>query len=190
MIIKTNPKFLNASILIVDDAPFARKLISTALTKAGFARVETAEDGEEGVQKTYNLRPDLVLLDLDMPKLDGFGYCEAVRSDKNLPHMPIIVQTALEERNAMLRALSCGADDFLTKPLDMEELVLRIFVHIERHFMLRDMKDICSYLKLELEQTKILQRFIKNTGAATSENDLFDKHLEVMKELVAVSSAE
>ncbi|MFA4995305.1 MAG: response regulator [Bdellovibrionales bacterium] len=73
-------RFANARILVVDDSEFDRRLISTALKKAGFTNMMMADDGSDAVQKTFNYRPDLVLLDLHMPNLDGFGYCESVRA--------------------------------------------------------------------------------------------------------------
>jgi len=139
-------RFAHACILVVDDSVFERRLITAALKKAGFNKIEAAIDGVEALKKTYDLRPDLVLLDLCMPNLDGFGYCEKVRGDKNLLRMPIIVQTALEDRNSRLRALSCGANDFLLKPLDMDEVALRIGLHIENYFMLHQLKALRDYL--------------------------------------------
>ncbi len=139
-------RFSHACILVVDDSVFERRLISTALKKAGFNKIEGANDGVEALKKTYELRPDLVLLDLCMPNLDGFGYCEKVRADRQLLQMPIIVQTALEDRNSRLRALSSGANDFLLKPLDMDEVSLRICVHIENYFMLHQLKALRDYL--------------------------------------------
>jgi DNA-binding response OmpR family regulator len=189
MSVASNSRFANACILIVDDVDFTRRLIARALEKTGFRRIEVAENGAEALQKTYDLCPDLVILDLNMPKLDGFGYCELVRGDPNLPRMPIIVQTAIEERKARLHALSCGADDFLTKPLDMDELSLRICVHIERYFMLRDMSDMCAYLEMEVEQAQKLRSYIEQAEAAESGTDLLDKHLDVMRELIEFSSA-
>ena len=137
-----------ASILVVDDSQFSTRLITTALAKAGFNAIETAKDGMEAMEKTRHLKPELVILDIVMPKLDGFGYCEQVRKDLDLPRMPIIVQTMLEDRETKLRALSCGADDFLHKPLDADELVLRTRVHLERYFMLQDLNEMCLYLML------------------------------------------
>lgn len=188
MSIKANPRFTNARILVVDDVAFTRRLICSALNKAGFMRIDVAEDGAEALQKTYDLNPDLVILDLNMPKLDGFGYCELVRGDPNLPRMPIIVQTGVEERKARLQALSCGADDYLTKPLDMDELALRICVHIERYFMLRDLGSMCNYLEMEIEQANGLRPFIDPTDAGKPGADLLDKHLELMKELIAFAT--
>jgi DNA-binding response OmpR family regulator len=181
-------RFSGARILVVDDSVFDRRLISTALKKAGFTTMMTADDGADAVQKTYDFRPDLVLLDLNMPNLDGFGYCEMVRKDAVLPNMPIIVQTALEDRQSRLHALSCGADDFLTKPLDMAELTLRICVHVERYFMLRDMENMCGYLKMELGTVRGLRSEMKRMKiSGVNKNDL-DNHFEVLEQLVHLSS--
>ncbi|MDR3425047.1 MAG: response regulator [Alphaproteobacteria bacterium] len=188
MSIKSSLRCANARILIVDDAEFTRRLTSAALAKAGFRRIEFAKDGVEALQKTAELHPDLVILDLSMPRLDGFGYCERVRGDTSLPRMPIIVQTALEDRQSRLRALSCGADDFLTKPLDMDELCLRICVHVERYFMLCDANDMCGYLKMEIEQMQRLRAYMEQGHPASSGTDLLDNHLDVMKVLVECSA--
>ena len=132
-------RFANARILIVDDAPFNIKLIASRLEAAGYKNIETAFDGLNALEKTASFKPDVVLLDIMMPHLDGFGYIERIRADKTVAPMPIIVQTALSDHASMLRALSCGADDFLKKPLDMEEINLRVYVHLKRYFMLQDL---------------------------------------------------
>jgi sigma-B regulation protein RsbU (phosphoserine phosphatase) len=177
-------KFSCARILVVDDSLFDRRLISIALKKVGFSRIVTADDGAEAVQKTYNLCPDLVILDLNMPNLDGFGYCETIRKDASLPKIPIIVQTALEDRQSRLRALSCGADDFLTKPLDMAELSLRICVHVERYFMLRDMENMCNYLKMEV---KIVQGVCSEIEKSKFPINNLENHYEVLEQLAYLS---
>lgn len=131
-------RFANARILIVDDSPMNLKVITSRLEAAGYKNIETAADGIEGLKKTAAFRPDIVLLDIMMPNMDGFTYCEMVRADSTMDPMPIIVQTALDDKASMLRALSCGADDFLKKPLDLEEVNLRVYVHLKRYFMYQD----------------------------------------------------
>ncbi|MFA5040125.1 MAG: response regulator [Bdellovibrionales bacterium] len=180
-------RFSCARILVVDDSVFDRRLISMALKKAGFTRMMTADDGADAVQKTYDFHPDLVLLDLNMPNLDGFGYCEMIRKDNSLPRMPIVVQTALEDRQSRLHALSCGADDFLTKPLDMAELTLRICVHVERYFMFRDMEDMCGYLKMEMDMVAGLRGDIEKAKVSDSNKTHLDNHFEVLEELACLS---
>jgi DNA-binding response OmpR family regulator len=181
-------RFSFARILVVDDSVFDRRIISIALKKAGFKKILTADDGAEAVQKTYDFRPDLVILDLKMPNLDGFGYCEMVRNDNSLPRMPIIVQTGMKDRQSWMRALSCGADDFLTKPLDMEELTLRICVHAERYFMLRDLEDTCSYLKMELDISHNLRGAIEKSGMSPSKVNTLSRHFEVLEQIVHASA--
>lgn len=181
-------RFSYARILVVDDSVFDRRLISVALKKAGFNRIMTADDGADAVQKTYDFCPDLVLLDLNMPNLDGFGYCEMVRNDKTIPRMPIIVQTAMKNRQSWMHALSCGADDFLTKPLDMVELTLRISVQVERFFMMRDLENMCSYLKMELEQSQRMRNDIEKSALSPPKIKLMNRHYEVLEQLVHVAA--
>jgi len=147
-------RFAEARILVVDDAPFNVKLICAKLAACGYQNLDTAVDGIDALSKTYLVKPDLVLLDLMMPNMDGFGYCEHIRSDPATGHMPIIVQTALNDRDTKLRALSMGADDFLNKPLDLDEVSLRAHVHLERHFMLQDLEEMRKCLNKELETAK------------------------------------
>jgi DNA-binding response OmpR family regulator len=173
-------RFPYARILVVDDSVFERMLITTALKKAGFSQIVTADDGSDALQKTYDYQPDIVLLDLNMPNLDGFGYCEKVRADARLPRMPIIVQTALEDRESRLQALASGCDDFLIKPLDMAELSLRICVHVERYFMLRDTQNMCTYLQMELETVKNLRESFVQPGSNVVH---LENHLEVLEQL-------
>lgn len=181
-------RFSYARLLVVDDSVFDRRLITLALKKVGFDKILTADDGADAVQKTYDFRPDLVLLDLNMPHLDGFGYCEMVRSDKSLPRMPIIVQTAMKNRQSWLHALSCGADDFLTKPLDMAELALRICVHVEHYFMLRDLTELCDYMKMEIETSHALLKNIDKSELPQSKRNILDRHYEVLEQIVCCSS--
>lgn len=104
--------------------------------------------------------------------------------------MPIIVQTALEDRQSRLHALSCGADDFLTKPLDMAELTLRICVHAERYFMLRDMEDMCGYLKMEIDMVRGLRSDIGKLKVSTAHKGDLDNHFEVLEQLAHLSVVE
>jgi DNA-binding response OmpR family regulator len=127
-----------------------------------------------------------VILDLQMPNLDGFDYCERVRADVELPRMPIIVETVNDQREAKLRALSCGADDFLLKPLDMEELGLRVSIHLDRYFMMQDIQNMCLYLKMEFgEMQRVIQR-VEQTNAAPHILDALQHHCEVLETMTAL----
>jgi putative two-component system response regulator len=174
-------RIANALILVADDIEFNRRIIVNVLKKNGFNAIETAVDGRDALEKTYRLKPAIVLLDLIMPVLDGFTYCEHVRKDESFAFMPIIVQTASDERKDKLRALSCGADDFVYKPLDQSELVLRVCLHLQRQIMLSDMNDTRQYLAMELEQAHRLIRHLKQSPAQEKAVAMLDEHCEVIK---------
>src|SRR5690554_1547521 len=115
----------NKKILIVDDTEFMTKLITNILTDAGYD-VVTASDGYQGLQKVQTEKPDLVLLDVVMPGIDGFEVCKRLREDDSNNLMPIIMLTAQENEDDKLTGLELGADDYITKPFNSRELVSRV----------------------------------------------------------------
>ncbi|NLD27584.1 MAG: Cyclic di-GMP phosphodiesterase response regulator RpfG [bacterium ADurb.Bin270] len=112
-------------ILIVDDNPTIIELLKSQLKAYDFD-LQVAYDGEEALEKIRNRAPDLVLLDLMMPKISGFEICKRIKENKNTQFIPIIVITALHEQHDKLRAIELGADDFLIKPINKIELITRI----------------------------------------------------------------
>ncbi|HYM13916.1 MAG TPA: response regulator transcription factor [Bryobacterales bacterium] len=115
-------------ILVVDDEPRIRRFMRTTLTGAGF-EVEDAKTGEEGLEKLREFRPDLVLLDINMPGMGGLGACRAMRADKNIA---IIMLTVRDSEADKVEALDAGADDFVTKPFSTPELLARIRAALRR----------------------------------------------------------
>ena len=112
-----------ASVLIVDDDPFVRKLITTTLEDvAGFELVE-AGDGREAVEVAARSRPQLVFLDVDMPELDGFEACRRIRAEPGTSEATIVMLTAAAGDSAEREAEAAGADLFLTKPFSPLELL-------------------------------------------------------------------
>jgi len=112
-------------ILIVDDNPTNVRLIEVYLRNTGYA-TEKAFDGEEALQKIRDTHPDLVLLDVMMPKLDGYEVCKRLRADEATSVIPVIMITALTGVEDRIRGLDAGADDFLSKPFDRSELLARV----------------------------------------------------------------
>ncbi len=112
-------------ICIVDDEPRGLQLLQDLLQPDGYTLV-TAVDGEEALAVAILEEPDLILLDVMMPKLDGFEVCRRLRAHETLCHVPIIFLTALEDRRSRLRGLEVGADDFISKPIDAVELRTRV----------------------------------------------------------------
>ena len=118
-------KFSNALILVVDDEQTQRLLTQDILEQDGF-RVEEASDGEEGLRLARDLRPDLILLDVMMPKMDGFETCRRIRADLAIRHIPVIIVTGREDVEDIENGFAAGATDFLTKPVVWNLLPNRI----------------------------------------------------------------
>ena len=116
-------------ILVVDDAPEIRNLLKRTLTGQGHA-VELAEDGIEGVDKARTWQPDLILLDLAMPRMGGLSACQHIRERSQTP---IIILSVMGEEQDKVRVLDAGADDYITKPFGMDELMARLRVALRRH---------------------------------------------------------
>lgn len=113
------------TILIVDDQEIARRTLEVLLRDEEY-RLVFAEDGAEGLSKAVKLVPDLILLDVMMPGMNGYEVCQRLRAHKLLAEVPIIMLTSISERDARLKGLEAGADDFVVKPFDRVELKARV----------------------------------------------------------------
>lgn len=118
----------NELVLVVDDEKTLVKALSFNLEKEGF-RVEQAYDGEEALRKVFEIKPDIVVLDLMLPEVDGFEVCRRIRKKLDVP---IIMLTARAEDIDKVLGLELGADDYLTKPFNSRELVARIKAILRR----------------------------------------------------------
>jgi PAS domain S-box-containing protein len=117
------------TLLIIDDTYSNVKFLHSFLSNIGF-NVLIAEDGKEGIQVTKNAKPDLILLDVMMPNMDGFEVCQYLKSHKNTKDIPIIFMTALTDTKYKLRGFEVGATDYITKPFQQKEVLARINAHI------------------------------------------------------------
>lgn len=117
-----------AKVLVVDDESSIVNIISYNLKKEGY-EVITAEDGEAGLELALNENPDLILLDIMMPKMDGYEVCRKVREKSNVP---IIMLTARADEVDKVIGLEMGADDYVTKPFGNRELIARVKAHLRR----------------------------------------------------------
>jgi len=122
---------MKQKILVVDDEPDALELARVNLTNAGFA-VSTAEDGDKALAKARNAVPDLILLDLMLPEVDGLEVCKILKRDEATKDIPIIMVTAKASEIDRVLGLELGADDYVTKPFSPRELVLRVKAMLRR----------------------------------------------------------
>ncbi len=116
---------MNSKVLIVDDEPSALATMEAILAGEGY-QIEYAQNGSVALEKADQLLPDLILLDVMMPGMNGFEACRRLRSTPKLAEVPIIILTALDDRSSRLQGIEAGADDFLIKPVDRQELRLRV----------------------------------------------------------------
>ena len=116
---------MSARILIVDDVPANTRLLAAKLT-AEYYQTKTARDGFEALAAASNWQPDLILLDVMMPGMDGFECCRRLKADPATRHIPVVMVTALGQPSERLQGLEAGADDFLTKPVESETLIARV----------------------------------------------------------------
>jgi two-component system cell cycle response regulator len=116
---------MTAQILVVDDVPANVKLLEAKLTSE-YYEVLTAVDGFDALEKAKKYKPDIILLDVMMPGMDGFEACQKLKADPDLSHIPVVMVTALSEKSDRLKGLESGADDFITKPINDTALFARV----------------------------------------------------------------
>jgi len=134
-------------ILVVDDEPFNVEILKGLLSKK--YDVETAANGEEAFTKVKQISPDLILLDVIMPEIDGYEVCRQLKSDQKTRNIPIVMVTCLTDRNDRIKAIEAGADDFLSKPIDWIELGARVKSLIRIKQYLEDLEESKNrYIKL------------------------------------------
>ena len=113
------------TVLVVEDDAGMREFLKNVLAPEGFA-VYTADTGQEGIKQALTITPDLVLLDLLMPTMDGVAVCKALRTNKETENIPILVVTGTESRQQIEESMTGGADDFVSKPIDVRDLLVRV----------------------------------------------------------------
>ncbi len=136
------------SILAIDDEPQLLKALETILVRRGY-RLRTALNGAMGLDAIAQERPDVVLLDLAMPGVDGVEVCRRLRA---FSRVPILVLSALSDENRKVKALDAGADDYITKPFGVEELLARIRAALRRAQAQRDDEAVLSVGGVEVDQ--------------------------------------
>jgi serine phosphatase RsbU (regulator of sigma subunit) len=146
-------------ILIVDDNPTNLEIFQMRLAANNY-KIITAMDGEAAIRKAKDHLPDLILLDIMMPKMDGISACRHIKSDPSLPFMPIIMVTAKADSKDIVAGLEAGGDEYLTKPVDHSELVSRVRSMLRIKELHDTVQEQSAQLKFQLETaTKIQSLF-------------------------------
>ncbi|MEJ0039237.1 MAG: sigma 54-interacting transcriptional regulator [Gammaproteobacteria bacterium] len=134
------------SILVVDDTPANIGFLLETLSKSGY-RVRVATDGESALEQALYSPPCLVLLDVMMPGIDGFETCRRLRKTPKLAHVPVIFMTALSDAHDKVRAFEAGANDYITKPFQYEEVLARVQTHLSRQDLQKKLQQANSELE-------------------------------------------
>ena len=173
--LRTKPVAGCGYVLVVDDEEQNRTLIRDPLEALGY-HVEEAENGLQALQKIALRQPDVILLDLMMPKMDGFQVCRQLKGDSKTAHIPILMVTALSERGDRLLGIQARANDFLNKPIDIQDVTLRVgnAVYTKRLYdQLQAERAKSEQLLLNILPKPIAER-IKN-----GESNIADSHPDV-----------
>lgn len=156
---------LDCPILVVDDTAFNRTLIGAFLAEAGFRQVSFAASGFEALAMIEAAVPDLLILDIMMPGMDGFEVCRRLRAMPETADLPILVQTALSSGEDRNRAFAAGTTDLVSKPLERTELLARVRVHLEDRVLIRRLQAYRARVEAELSIARSMQEHLLPTPA-------------------------
>jgi DNA-binding response OmpR family regulator len=175
------------TVLIVEDDPTMLRGLKDNFEFKGY-RVVTAPDGEEGLNAALNEKPDLIILDIMLPKINGYEVCRLIRKEEL--DMPIIMLTAKGEESDIVLGLNLGADDYVTKPFSIKELLARAAAFLRRSKQVeQDVYEFADFsldiparkltckgdeIKLSPKEFKLLELFLKKPGRALTRNDILN----------------
>jgi CheY-like chemotaxis protein len=139
------PAMAKSIILIADDNPTNVELLQVYLSDVD-CDIAVAADGRETLEKVIEVKPDLILLDIMMPKLSGFEVCKMVKEDPETRHIMVLMVTALNELGDIERAVAAGCDDFLSKPVNKWELLKRVGTMLKLRHVTDELERLRSYI--------------------------------------------
>lgn len=169
----------SAHILVVDDMPIMRKMIGMCLERGGFNNISFAEDGDVALARIAERSPDLVILDINMPKLSGYDVCRQLRSDPSTASLPILVQSASETAEERVEVFAVGATDFVSKPINHPELLARVCMHLENRFLIRSLSDFQDRMHSELKMAREMQHsLLPEQNVVSAVEEIGDASLE------------
>ena len=174
---------LTADILIVDDVPQNLTLLTHILTRAGYM-VRVASDGAMALDAARDQAPDLILLDIRMPVMDGFEVCKKIKALDATQDVPVIFISGLHDSADKVQGFNVGGVDYITKPIDQAEVLARVRIHLELHGMHKNLETKVLQRTAQLQKTNRALRLISSTNKilmrAMDETSLFNAVCEIM----------
>lgn len=168
------------SILIVDDNPTNLGVLSDCFSDSGF-EILVAQDGESAIDKAEYAQPDIILLDILMPGIDGFETCDRLKTSASTQDIPVIFMTALSEIVDKVRGFQLGAVDYITKPVQHEEVLARVTTHLTIRNLTKRLKEQNSRLEQEIRDRKQAQEQLLRLQAELQEALAQEKELSELK---------
>ncbi|MDI6735734.1 MAG: SpoIIE family protein phosphatase [bacterium] len=166
---------MRAKVLVVDDEEFNREMLEAILVTN--YDITMACSGEEALEKVSHEPPDIILLDIMMPRIDGYEVCRRLKEKKETAIIPVVMVTALREKEDRIKGLEAGADDFLTKPIDRAEVLARVKSLLRIKHLYDELTDINTTLEQRVkEQVEELQR-------THAERERLQKELEIARDI-------
>ena len=144
------------TVLVVDDEEGMRDHLKEVLALEGFS-AHTSADGREAIEQAVTLSPDLILLDLTLPGMDGVAVCRALRAIEKTQRIPILIVTGSLSNKQIEASMTCGADDFISKPVDMPDMLIRVRALLECRDIIDPMQRLSTYAERVREMTKAAQ---------------------------------
>jgi phosphoserine phosphatase RsbU/P len=153
-----NPAIFDRRILIVDDVATNREIIATYLGREGYWNLEFAEDGADALEKVAGYAPDLLILDIVMPRLDGIEVCRRLRRMPETSRLPILVQTSLDESAERAEIFRAGATDLVSRPFNRYELLARVAIHLDRGLLIEGLRQYHDRTQQDLYIARTMQQ--------------------------------
>jgi len=176
------------NILIVDDNAANRETLEAMLTGLGH-ELRFAQSGDEALRQAFQLPPDLILLDINMPGMDGFEVCEKLRADSKLSGVPIVITTSRDDKDSKLKGINAGADDFITKPIDGMEIRARVkmILRLNRYRKSLQQQDEIQRAHNELQEAyeETLKGWVRALDARDRETELHSRRVTLLTKSVA-----
>lgn len=156
-------------VLVIEDNPSNQAVLGRLLSIMGINQVAMANDGVAGLEKVGEFKPDLIVLDITMPRMNGYEVLHELKKDKTTADIPVLIQTAADNREAREKTFSSGATDFITKPINPLEFFARVRVHLENRLLIQNLERQLSQIESELASAQKMQ-----VGILPDKKDLDD----------------